>query len=106
MISTVSGGTFTGARYALSQAEGKSFSEFFKGFYQDLASTHLPSLWLEELNAQRTSETSGELKLIKAAANVYNQRLLTMLNSVRYLTQPRIFISRKSSLMPLSLTMD
>ena len=57
MISTVSGGTFTGARYALSQADGKSFPEFFQGFYQDLASTHLPSLWLEELNAQRESGT-------------------------------------------------
>jgi predicted acylesterase/phospholipase RssA len=74
MISTVSGGTFTGARYALSQADGKSFPEFFQGFYQDLASTHLPSLWLEELNAQRESGTD-EIKLIKAAANVYNQRL-------------------------------
>jgi len=75
MISTVSGGTFTGARYALSQADGKSFKEFFEGFYRDLVSTHLPSLWLQELNAAKESETPREIKLIKSAADVYNKHL-------------------------------
>lgn len=75
MISTVSGGTFTGARYALSQADGKSFKEFFEGFYGDMVSTHLPSLWLQELNAAKESETPCEIKLIKSAANVYNKHL-------------------------------
>lgn len=75
MISTVSGGTFTGARYALSQADGKSFKEFFEGFYRELVSTHLPSLWLQELNAAKESETPHGIKLIKSAANVYNKHL-------------------------------
>ena len=38
MISTVSGGTFTGAKYALSLVEGQDFKQFYKeycSFLQD-----------------------------------------------------------------------
>jgi predicted acylesterase/phospholipase RssA len=39
MISTVSGGTFVGAKYALCLAHGQNFNSFFKEFYYNLLRT-------------------------------------------------------------------
>jgi len=39
MLSTVSGGTFIGAKYALCLAHGQDFAGFFKDFYHELLDT-------------------------------------------------------------------
>jgi predicted acylesterase/phospholipase RssA len=40
-LSTVSGGTFTGMRYALSQRAGEPFCAFFENFKNDLSSVDI-----------------------------------------------------------------
>ncbi len=70
-LSTVSGGSFTGARYALSQVEGKSFEEFFAEFYRRLADTHLVELGLARLGQDFPLPPSGRHDLSIAIADVY-----------------------------------
>ncbi|MGQ8365186.1 patatin-like phospholipase family protein [Glaciecola sp. 1036] len=70
-ISTVSGGTFTGARYALSRAEDKSFDEFFKAFYKSLNNTNLVADGLERLAHKENKVSSNRQDLIVSMAQVY-----------------------------------
>ena len=49
MISTVSGGTFTGAKYTLSLVAGQSFQEFYQEYYDFLKNTKLVELALDKL---------------------------------------------------------
>lgn len=74
-ISTVSGGTFTGVRYALSRVAGASFAEFFRDFYRDLIRFDLVELALARLgtkpNPGPNPETRAQPDLIVAVAHVY-----------------------------------
>ena len=49
MLSAISGGTFTGAKLALAQAENRATLIFFDGYYNLLAKTGLLSLGLDQL---------------------------------------------------------
>ena len=77
MLSTVSGGSITGGKYAcaLSEAVAKNVPNFYESFYQELYNfmleTRLPDLWFDKLNPEETDKPS----LIAAAADVYNERL-------------------------------
>ncbi len=76
MISTVSGGTFTGAKYTLSLVEGKSFSEFYQEYCNFFQQNELVELALQELGKKESHISSQRIDLITAAANVYAQKFL------------------------------
>ncbi len=77
MLSTVSGGSITGAKYAcaLSEAIANNNPDFYESFYKELYTfileTRLPDLWFDKLHPEDTDKPS----LIAAAADVYNERL-------------------------------
>ncbi len=77
MLSTVSGGTITGAKYvcSLSQATANGQTDFYEDFYNELyqfiLEARLPDQWLERLHPEDTDKPS----LIAAAADVYNEKL-------------------------------
>ena len=77
MLSTVSGGSITGAKYAcaLSEALANNELDFYESFYNELYTfileTRLPALWFDKLHPENTDKPS----LIAAAADVYNERL-------------------------------
>ncbi len=50
MISTVSGGTFTGAKYTLSLVAGQSFEQFYQEYYAFLKNTKLVELALNNMS--------------------------------------------------------
>lgn len=70
-LSTVSGGTFTGAKYILSLVENCSFPAFFKDFCTFLNKTNLIERGLKDLNQKSEQELPGGRKLITSLANVY-----------------------------------
>ena len=70
-ISTVSGGTFTGVRYALSRVASASFAEFFRDFYRDLIRFDLVELGLARLGTKPNPQTREQPDLIVAVAHVY-----------------------------------
>lgn len=76
MLSTVSGGTFTGAKYALSLAEKTAFEDFFVQYYHDLETIKLVDLALESLSKGKVSPPSGRKDLIIACAQVYADTFL------------------------------
>ncbi|BAY24986.1 hypothetical protein NIES2100_47850 [Calothrix sp. NIES-2100] len=76
MISTVSGGTFTGAKYTLSLVEGKSFQEFYQEYYSFLKNTKLVELALKKLNTRKSTTPSLRTDLITASAEVYAETFL------------------------------
>lgn len=75
-LSTVSGGSFTGAKYALSLAEKMEFETFFRQYYDDLATIELVKLGLDCLSQGKTSPPSGRKDLIIAFAQVYADTFL------------------------------
>jgi predicted acylesterase/phospholipase RssA len=74
MLSTVSGGTITGAKYAVSLSRKESFEKFHDDLYQFLLHERLPDEWLKELPNKRPGQKSPSL--IVAAAETYNNKLL------------------------------
>lgn len=76
MLSTVSGGTFTGAKYTLSLIEGISFGEFFRDFYAFLQDTDLIRLGLNQLGREIPDVPSGRRDLIVSVAQVYADTFL------------------------------
>ncbi|MDJ0661944.1 MAG: patatin-like phospholipase family protein [Crocosphaera sp.] len=74
MLSTVSGGTITGAKYALSLSRKESFEQFHDDLYQFLLNERLPNEWLKELPNMREGQEFPSL--IVAAAETYNNKLL------------------------------
>jgi len=70
-LSTVSGGTFTGARFALSLVRREPFETFFRLFYAELRDLDLVALGLKRLGRRRSSVPSGREDLIVALADVY-----------------------------------
>ena len=76
MLSTVSGGTFTGAKYALSLAERTPFQTFFTQYYQELETIKLVETALDSLNKGKGPPPSGRQDLIIACAQVYADTFL------------------------------
>jgi hypothetical protein len=75
-LSTVSGGTFVGAKYIFSLIEKKDFVAFFQDFYQFLSQARLIQAGLQELSQGSVRVPSGQRKLITALANVYEATFL------------------------------
>lgn len=76
LLSTVSGGTFTGLTYATWQSEGKSFDDFYKDFSNYLKSTNAIDKALDELYTTPSPSGSTDLSLIRSAAKSYSDCLL------------------------------
>ncbi len=76
MLSTVSGGSFTGAKYALSLAEKMEFEAFFRQYYHDLETIELVKLGLDCLSKGEMSPPSGRKDMIIAFAQVYADTFL------------------------------
>ena len=76
LLSTVSGGTFTGLCYAVWQSEGKSFAEFYKDFSDYLRKTNAIDRALDELYRTPSPSGSTDLSLIRSAAKSYEDCLL------------------------------
>jgi predicted acylesterase/phospholipase RssA len=73
-LSTVSGGTFTGVRYALSQKACESFETFFEKFSADLLSINVVDLALTQLTRGAPTIPSGRWDVITACAQVYDEK--------------------------------
>jgi predicted acylesterase/phospholipase RssA len=73
-ISTVSGGTFTGVRYALSLKAGEPFRTFFDKLKSDLLSVDVVSLALGKLAGSPPCIPSGRWDVITACAQVYDEK--------------------------------
>lgn len=84
MISTVSGGTFTGAKYVLSLVEGQRFSDFYQEYYGFLRNTELIKLALDKLGKKESNLPSGRTDLITAAAQVYAETFLQKADGTPY----------------------
>ena len=75
-LSTVSGGTFTGARYILSLIEKEDFNSFFDSFYSFLLTTTLIKAGLYDYCYNEVRKPSKDRKLISSMANVYAETFL------------------------------
>ncbi|HEY0457551.1 MAG TPA: patatin-like phospholipase family protein [Pyrinomonadaceae bacterium] len=75
LLSTVSGGTFTGVMYAVSQSEGKTFDEFYAGFSNYLKTTNAIDKALDDLYRTPSPSGSTDLSLIRSAAKSYADSL-------------------------------
>lgn len=73
-LSTVSGGTFTGMRYALSQKASEPFPAFFEKFKSDLLSVNIAELALAKLAKSAPAIPSGRWDVITACAQVYDEK--------------------------------
>lgn len=75
LLSTVSGGTFTGLTYATWQSEGKNFDEFYNDFSNYLKSTNAIDKALDDLYTTPSPSGSTDLSLIRSAAKSYQDSL-------------------------------
>lgn len=72
VLSTVSGGTFTGLKYALSAAEGDDFEKFYRECHGFLAETNVIGGALAGLQDRQVPPFAGQMpSLIRGAARVY-----------------------------------
>lgn len=76
LLSTVSGGTFTGLTYATWQSEGKNFDDFFQYFTHYLKTTNAIDTALNELYKTPSPSGSTDLSLIRSAAKSYSDSLI------------------------------
>jgi predicted acylesterase/phospholipase RssA len=76
LLSTVSGGTFTGLTYAVWQSEGKTFGAFFEDFRNFLINTNCIDNALRDLYKTVSPSGTTDLSLIRSAAKSYSQSLL------------------------------
>ncbi|MBU1013357.1 MAG: patatin-like phospholipase family protein [Bacteroidetes bacterium] len=75
-LSTVSGGTLTGATYACSAAEGKDFNTFYTHFYKTLEEDRLLGIALAKLDSNELWKNSHKKRsLINAFALAYAELL-------------------------------
>lgn len=75
VISTVSGGTFTGVCYASSLAQGKSLDDCYDKLYSLMRDTDLIKEALKKLSDKKTWKGSKGRSLINAFSLVYFERL-------------------------------
>lgn len=74
IISTISGGTFTGAMYALRLAQGKTFEDCFNDLYKVLLDDQLVDLALHKLSNPGSWTNAHKSKdMINAFSEVYNE---------------------------------
>ncbi len=72
VLSTVSGGTLTGLKYALSIAEGNTFEEFYRDSYNFLGTANVIGAGLAGLKPPQKSPFANQMpSLIRSAAQVY-----------------------------------
>lgn len=71
MLSTVSGGTFTGMMYAVDVTEGRSYNEFYNGVYDLLSNTDVIKKALDGLYTVPGPTRNASLSLVRSAAQVY-----------------------------------
>jgi predicted acylesterase/phospholipase RssA len=71
MLSTVSGGTFTGMMYAVDATEGRSYEQFYNGVYDLLSKTDVIKKALDGLYTVPGPTKLASLSLVRAAAQVY-----------------------------------
>ncbi|HWT01540.1 MAG TPA: patatin-like phospholipase family protein [Pyrinomonadaceae bacterium] len=72
VLSTVSGGTFTGMKYALNLAQGQDFEKFFKDLRDFLAENNIIGDALGGLQDKPDSPFAAQMpSLVRSAANVY-----------------------------------
>jgi len=72
VLSTVSGGTLTGLKYALSVTEGNTFEEFYREFYSFLGTTNVIGAGLAGLKPPKQSPFANQMpSLIRSAAEVF-----------------------------------
>ncbi|MGC2238047.1 MAG: patatin-like phospholipase family protein [Pyrinomonadaceae bacterium] len=76
LLSTVSGGTFTGLTYAVWQSEGKTFTQFYEDFGNFLKTTNAIDKALNDLYTTPSPSGSTDLSLIRSAAKSYSDFLL------------------------------
>lgn len=76
LLSTVSGGTFTGLTYATWQSEGKDFKTFYADFTNYLKNTNAIDKALDDLYKTPSPSGSKDLSLIRSAAKSYATDLL------------------------------
>lgn len=76
LLSTVSGGTFTGLTYATWQSENKDFKTFYADFSHYLKNTNAIDKALDELYKTPSPSGSTDLSLIRSAAKSYADDLL------------------------------
>jgi hypothetical protein len=76
LLSTVSGGTFTGAKYVLSVIDGVAPAEFFAKYYQDLRESRIFPNALQILGSDQTLQTPNQRKtIVTCAAQSYCETL-------------------------------
>lgn len=85
MLSTVSGGTFTGAKLALSQAEKQGYADFFESYYDLLAKTDLLALGLDQLANGKNFVPSKRKDITVSMAQVYADIFFKKANGEPYL---------------------
>src|SRR5215213_3003313 len=72
VLSTVSGGTLTGLKYALSVTEGANFEQFYREFYDFLTDTNVIGKGLAGISPPADSPFAAQMpSLIRSAAQVY-----------------------------------
>jgi predicted acylesterase/phospholipase RssA len=76
LLSTVSGGTFTGLTYAVWQSESKTFGAFYEDFGNFLKTTNCIDKALNDLYTTPSPSGSTDLSLIRSAAKSYSDFLL------------------------------
>ena len=76
LLSTVSGGTFTGLTYAVWQSEGKRFGAFYENFSNFLKNTNAVDKALKDLYTTPSPSGSTDLSLIRSAAKSYADSFL------------------------------
>ena len=75
VLSTVSGGTITGARYALGVRKGEHFKAIYDQLYHFMSNADLVSLALERLAADKDWDEHRTRNLITAFADIYDRDL-------------------------------
>lgn len=74
-LSTVSGGTFTGMRYAISLKAKTSFNEFYRDMYTFLRDTNILEESLALIGRETKRAAAGDYNLITAFAEFYHQKI-------------------------------
>lgn len=74
-LSTISGGTITGARYAIGIKNGENFKEIYEALYRFMSEVDIINLSLSKLISKKDWDGNRMNSLICAFADVYNDEL-------------------------------
>jgi len=75
ILSTVSGGTITGARYTLGKKRNESFQTIYEGLYSFLSNSNLIIEALDHLAEEKNWKSGRVRNLITAFSDIYDQKL-------------------------------